>query len=85
VPPTLIQDWKKHLLTAAEQVFASGVKADTTAQAETRKTELFEQIGPLKRELEWLKKKSRTCLLNNGGRRLTPASLAGVSAASADC
>ena len=57
VHPTLIQDWKKHLLTAAEQVFANGVKADTTAQAEAQKAELFEQIGRLKMELEWLKKK----------------------------
>jgi putative transposase len=26
VHPTLIQDWKKHLLTTAEQVFANGVR-----------------------------------------------------------
>jgi putative transposase len=57
VPPTLIQDWKKHLLTTAEQVFANGKEADNTAQAEAQKTELFEQIGRLKMELEWLKKK----------------------------
>ena len=57
VHPTLIQDWKKHLLTAAEQVFTNGVKADTTTQAEAQKAELFEQIGRLKMELEWLKKK----------------------------
>jgi transposase-like protein len=56
VHPTLIQDWKKHLLTTAEQVFANGVKADNTAQAEAQKAELFEQIGRLKMELEWLKK-----------------------------
>ena len=31
VHPTLIQDWKKHLLTGAETVFTNGVKADTTA------------------------------------------------------
>jgi len=57
VHPTLIQDWKKHLLTGAEAVFTNGVKADTTAQAEAQKAELFEQIGRLKMELEWLKKK----------------------------
>jgi hypothetical protein len=67
VPPTLIQDGKKHLLTAAEQVFANGVKADTTAQAEAQKAELFEPIARLKMALAWLKK-SRTGLLNNGGR-----------------
>ena len=57
VHPTLIQDWKKHLLTGAEQVFTNGVKTDNTAQTETQKAELFEQIGRLKMELEWLKKK----------------------------
>jgi transposase-like protein len=56
VHPTLIQDWKKHLLAGAEQIFSNGFKADTTAQAETQKAELFEQIGRLKMELEWLKK-----------------------------
>jgi transposase-like protein len=42
VHPTLIQDWKKHLLNAAEQVFANGVKADTNVHAEAQKAELFE-------------------------------------------
>jgi putative transposase len=60
VHPTLVQDWKKHLRTTAEQVFANGVKANTTAQAESQKAELFEQIGRLKMELEWLKKKVGT-------------------------
>jgi transposase-like protein len=57
VHPTLIQDWKKLLLHGAEQVFANGVKANTTVHAEAQKAELFEQIGRLKMELEWLKKK----------------------------
>ena len=56
VHPTLIGDWKKQLLAAAEQVFANGAKADA-ADAEAQKAELFEQIGRLKMELEWLKKK----------------------------
>ena len=56
VHPTLIHGWKKQLLTGAEAVFAHGAKADT-ADAEAQKAELFEQIGRLKMELEWLKKK----------------------------
>jgi transposase-like protein len=56
VHPTLIADWKKQLLAGAEQVFANGAKADA-ADAEAQKAELFEQIGRLKMELEWLKKK----------------------------
>jgi transposase-like protein len=56
VHPTLIHGWKKQLLAGAEEVFANGSKAETT-DAEAEKTELFEQIGRLKMELEWLKKK----------------------------
>ena len=56
VHPTLIHGWKKQLLTGAEAGFAHGAKADT-ADAEAQKAELFEQIGRLKMELEWLKKK----------------------------
>lgn len=56
IHPTLIHGWKKLLLTGAEDVFANGVKADA-GDAEAVQAELFEQIGRLKMELEWLKKK----------------------------
>jgi putative transposase len=56
VHPTLIHAWKKQLLTDAEQIFGNGRQA-ATVDAEAEKAELFEQIGRLKMELEWLKKK----------------------------
>jgi transposase-like protein len=56
VHPTLIHGWKKQLLSGAEDVFAQPGKA-AAADAEAEKAELFEQIGRLKMELEWLKKK----------------------------
>ena len=56
VHPTLIHAWKKHLLTGAEAIF-SGPARPASADAEARQAELFEQIGRLKMELEWLKKK----------------------------
>jgi putative transposase len=56
VHPTLIHEWKRHLLAGAEAVFANGVKTGT-GDTEAEKAELFEQIGRLKMELEWLKKK----------------------------
>jgi transposase-like protein len=56
VHPTLIHGWKKQLLANADQVFQNGSKA-ATADAEAEKAELFEQIGRLKMDLEWLKKK----------------------------
>ena len=54
VHPTLIHGWKKQLLGGAEAVFA-GAKA--TAPADDRTAELYEQIGRLKVELDWMKKK----------------------------
>jgi putative transposase len=57
VRPTLIHGWKKQLLAGADQVFSNPGKS-AAAGAEAQKAELFEQIGRLKMELEWLKKKS---------------------------
>jgi putative transposase len=56
VHPTLIHAWKKQLLAGAEEVFGHSAQAQA-ADAEAEKAELFEQIGRLKMELEWLKKK----------------------------
>jgi transposase len=57
VHPTLIHAWKKQLLAGAEAVFANGVKA-AEADAQVVQAQLFEQIGRLKMELEWVKKKA---------------------------
>ena len=56
VHPTLIHGWRKQLLAGVDQIFTSGTKG-ASADAEAEKAELFEQIGRLKMELEWLKKK----------------------------
>ena len=56
VHPTLIHTWKKQLLAGADQVFSNGSRA-AGADTEAEKAELFEQIGRLQMELEWLKKK----------------------------
>ena len=55
VHPTLIHGWKKQLLAGVDQIFSSGAKG-ASADVEAEKAELFEQIGRLKMELEWLKK-----------------------------
>ena len=57
VHPTLIHGWKKQLLSGAETLFASNVRHDS-GDTEARQAELFEQIGRLKMELEWVKKKA---------------------------
>jgi transposase len=56
VHPTQIHQWKRRLLDGAEGVFAGPAeerRRDTAAEVE-----LYEQIGRLKMELEWLKKKA---------------------------
>lgn len=59
VHPTQIHQWKKQLVDGAEGVFSAGPGAKRSQVEELCSTaELFEQIGRLKMELEWLKKKA---------------------------
>ena len=53
--PNQISNWKKHLLENGKIVFQSNGKHELQT---TQESELYEQIGRLKMELEWLKKKS---------------------------
>jgi transposase-like protein len=56
VHPTQVKQWKKQLQEGGADVFDE--KADKVAQAQSvMETTLYEQIGRLKMELEWLKKK----------------------------
>lgn len=57
VHPTLIHGWKKQLLAGAEDIFSNGSKA-AVVDAELVQAQLYEQIGRLKMELEWVKKKA---------------------------
>jgi transposase len=57
VHPTLIHGWRKQLLGGAEEIFGSPAKADGK-DAEALQAQLFEQIGRLQMELDWVKKKS---------------------------
>ena len=57
IHPTLVSNWKQALLKGAEGLFAEGVPRGK-AQDQPEAAELFEQIGRLKMELEWLKKNS---------------------------
>ena len=48
--------WKKQLQQEARLVFEAGASSGA-ASVESHEVELYEQIGRLKMELEWLKKK----------------------------
>ena len=57
VHPTLIRKWKQQLLRDGPQVFVQSNGQEEREQT-VKENELYEQIGRLKMELEWLKKKS---------------------------
>ena len=58
IHPTQIHSWKKQLLAGAVGVFDSGPRRTQATDEEKESRELYEQIGRLKMELEWLKKKA---------------------------
>ena len=51
-----VSTWKKQLLAGASGLFEDGRRMQQPAS--TDEQELYEQIGRLKMEVEWLKKKS---------------------------
>jgi RNA-directed DNA polymerase len=55
--PNQVGKWKKQLLAEGPTVFDNNTAQQLEAVAE-REAELYEQIGRLKMELEWLKKKA---------------------------
>ena len=57
VHPNLVTTWKKALLEHAPDAFADSRARDRAADEEL-KAQLYQQIGQLKVELDWLKNKS---------------------------
>jgi transposase-like protein len=57
IHPLLISKWKKHAVEKLPTLFA--LKSDhEREQYQQRESELFQQIGQLQYELDWLKKKT---------------------------
>jgi len=57
VHPNMITEWKKQALSGLPQVLSDRRGRDEKAEDEL-KAQLYQQIGQLKMELEWLKKKA---------------------------
>ena len=57
VHPNQVTTWKQQQLDGAEEIFENGTSSSKKTSDEPEPGELFEQIGRLKVELEWLKKK----------------------------
>ena len=61
VHPTQVTQWKKQALEALPEAFSS--RRDRAAEdEEALKAQLYQQIGQLKVELDWLKKKAGSFL-----------------------
>lgn len=55
IHPTQIQTWKKHFTDSSSRLFSE--KQAGTGQSEAQEARLYEQIGKLQVQNEWLKKK----------------------------
>jgi transposase-like protein len=60
VHPVQISQWKKQLLDNIESLFRDGRRHEREEE-QARQAELFEQIGRLNMEVEWLKKRLARC------------------------
>ena len=57
VHPNVVGQWKKALVEHASEAFSDSASKDRAADEEL-KAQLYQQIGQLKVELDWLKKKT---------------------------
>ena len=64
IHPVQVTQWKKEVAARLPEVFARK-GGDDAAEAKEREKELYEEIGRLKMELEWLKKSWRARALRN--------------------
>ena len=54
--PIQVSQWKRQLLDGASELFIRGKQTKDKDEGQAKEAELFQQIGRLQMELEWLKK-----------------------------
>lgn len=59
IHPIQVSQWKKQLLEGASELFTRGKKTKDKDEGQAKEAELFQQIGRLQMELEWLKIQSQ--------------------------
>ncbi|MBV2352097.1 IS3 family transposase [Synechococcus sp. HK05] len=55
IHPIQVSQWKRQLLDGASELFTRGKKSKDKEEGQAKQAELFQQIGKLQMELEWLK------------------------------
>jgi transposase-like protein len=65
VHPTQVSAWKRQVLESLSTFLDGGLRVDGQ-ELKRQESELFEQIGRLKMELEWLKKNYGALRSSNG-------------------
>ena len=58
IHPIQVSQWKRQLLDGASELFTRGKKNKDQEDRQAKEAELFQQIGKLQMELEWLKRVS---------------------------
>jgi putative transposase len=56
IHPTQVVQWKQRLVAGASDLFTGGIDRDAAQEAQLR-DRLYQEIGQMKVELYWLKKK----------------------------
>ena len=85
IHPIQVSQWKRQLLDSASELFTRGKKSKDSSESQAKEAELFQQIGKLQMELEWLKKISAALTPMNCASWSIQASLGSASAANALC
>ncbi len=84
VHPTQVGGWKKQALAGLPDIFGNG-REQVRQQSDAEKDELYKQIGQLKVELDFLKKRAGLIRLTTNGNGSIPLTGASAFNSSANC